>query len=158
MASNSKYELVSPIGAVETNSNASTITQNVEHQTEVADLLRHLILVQAKQNELLQEVVNQLSFAQRQRNLELAQWKKANPILAHSCKIAADRLGKIQTEFLAGLASEIDDSFENLQESEYLLSEFFDKYGPRIVHLNTLLQTLSVLGNAPDFPKPVSNS
>ena len=64
----------------------------------------------------------------------------------------------VQTFNLDSGFREIDDSFENLQESEYLLSEFFYIFCPRIVHLNTLLQTLSVLGNAPDFPKPVSNS
>jgi len=159
MASNSKYELVDTfVSTVDTSSRNSTITQSVDQQADVTGLLRQLILVQTKQNELLQEVVNQLSAGQRQRNLELAQWKQANPALARSCKVAADHLGNIQTDFLAGLACEIDDNFENLQDSEYMLNEFFDKFGPRIVHLNTLLQTLTVLGNAPDLHKTFSNS
>ncbi len=159
MANAPKYELVSPLmGPVDARADSTTITQNVEQQTDMTDLIRQLIMIQTKQNELLQEVVNQLGAAQRQRNLELARWKKDNPVLSRSCKLAADCLGKIQTEFLASLACEIDDSFENLQDSEYLLNEFFDKYGPRIVHLNTLLQTLSVLGNAPDLPKSASEA
>ena len=150
----SKYELVSSIDQAP----AATITQRVETQSEVPDLLRQLILAQTRQNELLQEIVNQLTAAQRQRNLELAQWKRANPVLANSCRMAAECLGKLQTEFLTSLAYDVDDNFENLQENEYLLNEFFEKYGPRIVHLNTILQTLTVLGNAPDVTNSVSNN
>ena len=150
----SKYELVSSIDQAP----AATITQRVETQSEVPDLLRQLILAQTRQNELLQEIVNQLTAAQRQRNLELAQWKRANPVLANSCRMAAECLGKLQTEFLTSLAYDVDDNFENLQGNEYLLNEFFEKYGPRIVHLNTILQTLTVLGNAPDVTNSVSNN
>ncbi len=159
MANNSKYELVNTmVGAVDSSSNASTITQNADHQADVTDLLRQLIVVQTKQNELLQNIASQLDAPRRQRNRELANWKRANPHLAASCKIAADRLGVIQTEFLGQLSSELDDDddYENLQDSEFMQSEFFEKYGPRIVHLNTLLQTLSTLGNAPDISKTVS--
>ena len=153
MANESKYELVSSL-----DTNSATITQRTDLQTELPDLLRQLIAVQNKQNELLQEVVNQLTAAQRQRNIELAQWKRANPTLANSCKIAADCLGKLQTEFLTSLAYDVDDNFEDLQGNEYLLNEFFEKYGPRIIHLNTILQTLSVLGNAPDLSNTISNN
>ncbi|MBR4753073.1 MAG: hypothetical protein IK077_15060 [Thermoguttaceae bacterium] len=134
------------------------MTQRVESQSEVPDLLRQLILAQTRQNELLQEIANQLTASQRQRNLELAQWKRANPVLANSCRMAAECLGKLQTDFLTSLAYDVDDNFEDLQGNEYLLNEFFEKYGPRIVHLNTILQTLTVLGNAPDVTNSVSNN
>lgn len=152
--SKSKYELV---GSNEPTP-ATTITQRVNTQSEIPDLIRQLIVAQTKQNELLQEIVNQLTASQRQRNLELAQWKLANPVLANSCKMAADCLGKIQTDFLSSLAYDVDDNFEELQENEFLLSEFFEKYGPRLVHLNAILQTLSILGNAPDVTSSVSNN
>lgn len=154
MSTSSKYELVNPLNA---SSNVNTITQNVDFKTEFADLMRQMIIVQNKQNELLQEIINQLTINQRQRNLELAQWKRANPTLANACKSAANSLSKLQTEFLTTLACEVDDNFENLQDNEYELSEFFDKYGPKLIHLNAILQTLSVLGNAPDFTNTVSN-
>jgi hypothetical protein len=150
----SKYELVTSIDQAP----SATITQRVESQSEVPDLLRQLILAQTRQNELLQEIANQLTASQRQRNLELAQWKRANPVLANSCRMAAECLGKLQTDFLTSLAYDVDDNFEDLQGNEYLLNEFFEKYGPRIVHLNTILQTLTVLGNAPDVTNSVSNN
>ena len=148
----SKYEIV---GALD--SSPTTITQRIDPQTEIPELLRQLILAQVKQNELLQELVNQMTAAQRQRNTELAQWKRANPGLARSCKMAADRLGKLQTDILTSLAYDVDDNFEDLQENEYLLNEFFEKYGPRVVHMNTILQTLTVLGNAPDLNGAISS-
>ncbi len=156
MTNNSQYELV---GASSIDvSPTATITQHADPRSEFSDLIRQLITVQTKQNELLQQVVNQLSAPQRQRNNELAQWKRANPELAKSCKVAAECLGKIHTEFLSSLAFEIHESYEDFQDSEYLLNDFFDKYGPRITHLSTILQTLSVLGNAPDISSTVSNS
>lgn len=152
MSTETKYELVNSLTA-----SSGTITQSVDNKTEFADLVRQLIAVQNRQNELLQEIVNQLTAAQRQRNMELAQWKKANPSLATSCKVAADCLGKFQTEVLTSLACDVEDNFEELQDNEYLLSEFFEKYGPKLIHLNTILQTLSILGNAPDLNKTISN-
>lgn len=150
MASEVKYELVNSL-----DTGSTTITQHTDFKTEFSELVRQLITIQTKQNELLQAVVDQLTAAQRQRNFELAQWKLANPSLANSCKIAADCLGKLQTEFLTSLACDIDDNFEDMQGNEYMLNEFFEKYGPRIIHLNTILQTLSVLGNAPDISNTV---
>ncbi len=144
MSNEPKYELVNSIDV-----NAGTITQHADSQSEFTALVRQLLVAQTRQNELLQEVVDCLNAGQRQRAAELSQWKEANPGLAKSCRVAADCLGKMQTEFLSSLTFEINDNFENLQDSEFLMHEFFDKYGPRVAHLNALLQTLSVLGSVP---------
>lgn len=125
--------------------------------SDIGQLLRqmvagqnHLIAIQSRQNELLEEVVDQLSSAARQRAVELAKWKQANPRLARSCKAAADKLGQIQTDFIESLSDEIEDNFELLHDGEFVLNEFVDRFGPRFVHLNTILQVLTQLGNAPD--------
>ena len=148
MQNSSKYEFIGSIEA-----EPATITQNTDPQTEFADLARQMIAVQTRQNELLQQILVQLGLAQRQRTLELAQWRRAHPRLARSCKIASERLEKIQTEILSNLAAEIDENSDDLLEQEYVLSEFFDKYGSRIIHLNSIMQTLTTLGNAPEFPE-----
>src|SRR3972149_8278788 len=67
---------------------------------EQTRLLRELLAAQDRQNELLEELVNQLGSAGKQRATELGQWKAANPHLARNCRIAAEALGKVQTEFL----------------------------------------------------------
>jgi len=124
---------------------------------EVAVLLRELLAAQDRQNELIEELVNQLSTAQRQRAAEIGQWKQANPDLARNCRLAAEALSKVQTEYLTTLTEEIGDNFENLRDGEFMLNEFIDRFGPRLAHLNGLLQVLSQLGS-PSHPAGTPNS
>ena len=119
-----------------------------EGETEQTHLLREILAAQDRQNELLEELVNQLAGSQKQRANELGQWKQANPQLAKSCRQAAEALGKVQTEFLGSLTREINDNFETLLDGEFMLNEFVDRFGPRMAHLNGLLQVLSQLSSA----------
>lgn len=123
--------------------------------SEVCLLLREMLAAQDRQNELLEEMMEHFSMAQRQRSNELAMWKKANPSLAGFCKKAAEQLGRIQTDYLATITEEIHDHFDSMLEGEFMLNEFVDRFGPRFAHLNGILQVLSQLGNAPDqIPTP----
>jgi len=99
---------------------------------------------------LLEERVSHLGAAQRQRKSELGQWKKANPRLAKQCRCAAETLGKVQMEFLEDLTDEIGASSEQLMAGDFMLNEFIDRYGPRMAHLNGLLQVLSQLSSTPN--------
>ena len=120
--------------------------------TETNRLLRDLVLAQHKSNELLVELVNQVSQQQRQRMAELKAWKEANPQLAKACRQAAESLSKVHTEFLSGLAQEAADNADDFSDSEYALGEFIDRYGPRLAHFNGVLQLFAQLG-AP-LPQP----
>jgi len=117
---------------------------------EITGLLRELVSAQDRQNELLEELVNQLAAAQRQRATEIGQWKQANPGLARNCRIAAEALSKVQTEYLSNLTEEISENFESLRDGEFMLNEFVDRFGPRLAHLNGLLQVLSQLSGPPN--------
>jgi hypothetical protein len=117
---------------------------------EQTRLLRELLSAQDRQNELLEEMVNQMTAVQKQRNAELGQWKQANPHLARSCRMAAEALGKVQTEFLESLTNEGNENYENLLDGEFMLNEFVDRFGPRMAHLNGLLQVLSQLSAIPN--------
>ena len=117
---------------------------------EVAVLLRELLAAQDRQNELLEELLNQFNASQRQRANELGQWKQANPQLARDCRAAAEALGKVQTEYLVSLTQEITDNYESLRDGEFMLNEFVDRFGPRLAHLNGLLQVLSQLSSSPN--------
>lgn len=114
---------------------------------EQTQLLREILSAQDRQNELLEELVNHLSGSQKQRATELGQWKQANPHLARNCRMAAEALGKVQTEFLGSLTREINDNYETLIDGEFMLNEFVDRFGPRLAHLNGLLQVLSQLSS-----------
>ena len=117
---------------------------------EQTRLLRELLAAQDRQNELLEEMIGHLGSNQKQRANELGQWKQANPHLARSCRMAAEALGKVQTEFLESLTAEISSNYENLLEGEFMLNEFVDRFGPRMAHLNGLLQVLSQLSATPN--------
>ena len=116
---------------------------------EVTALLQQLVIGQDRTNELLEDLVDQLGSAQRQRASELGQWKAANPVLARKCRAAAEALSQVQTEFLDNLTYEVNDNFENLLDGEFVLNEFVDRYGPRLAHLNGVLQLLSQLSSVP---------
>jgi signal transduction histidine kinase len=116
---------------------------------EHTSLLKNILAAQDRQNELLEELVNQMSGAQKQRNQELVQWKQANPELARSCRLAAEALSQVQVEFLSNMTHEIRDNAEVLMDGEFMLNEFVDRFGPRLAHLNGVLQILAQLGSAP---------
>lgn len=127
---------------------------NKNMMNELCYLMREMISAQDRQNELLEEMVQQFSAAQRQRSAELASWKQANPKLAKNCRYAAELLSKVQTEYLETITEEIDESYAYMQEGEFMVNEFVDRFGPRVAHMNGILQILSQLGNAPDSPAP----
>ncbi len=119
---------------------------------EVVDLLRQLVVGQDRQNELLEDMVDQMNAGQRQRAAELGQWKEANPLLARRCRAAAEALGQVQTEFLESLTYEVNDNYEAMMDGEFVLNEFVDRFGPRLAHLNGVLQLLTQLSSVPAAP------
>lgn len=123
-----------------------------ESGQEQVGLLRSILAAQDRQNELLEELVNQLGSAQKQRANELNQWKQANPALAASCRQAAESLSQVQVEFLSGMTREISENSDALMDGEFMLNEFVDRYGPRLAHLNGVLQILAQLSSAPSQP------
>jgi hypothetical protein len=117
---------------------------------EQNQLLHDILMALDRQNELMEELIGQVASGQKQRANELMQWKEANPRLAQRCRIASESLARVQTEFLATLTAEINDNPDSLIEGEFFLNEFIDRYGPRLAHLNGVLQVLAQLGNAPN--------
>ena len=114
---------------------------------QVVGLLQQLVEGQDRQNQLLEELAEQIGANQRQRAAELGQWKQANPGLARGCRKAAEALSRVQAEFLQNLIDNVTDSAECLIDSDFMLNEFVDRYGPRLAHLNGVLQVLSQLSS-----------
>ena len=113
---------------------------------DTALLLKRMIELQERQTLLLEEILQQQVQTQKQRSAELSAWRKANPELADKCRVAAEALSKVHADFLGTLANEVDDTAEDMIDSEFMLSEFVDRFGPRIAHLNGVLQMLAQLG------------
>jgi hypothetical protein len=115
-----------------------------------ADLLREVLAAQDRTNEILEELVGVMAASQKHRSQELAQWRNANPRLADSCRAAAEALSRVQVEYLERITDEINDTAEEMVAGEFVLNEFVDRFGPRLAHLNGVIQVLAQLsgGNA----------
>ena len=137
---------------VSADSSASHVDDELETGELIVALLRQVVSNQERQTQLLQELNAHLSAAQRQRAHELGQWKEANPELAHGCRTAAESLSRVQTQFLQNLTEEIADNEECLVDGDFMLNEFVDRYGPRLAHLNGVLQVLTQLSSASNPP------
>jgi hypothetical protein len=115
-----------------------------------SDLLRQLVAGQLRQNQLLEDLIEQMGAVQRQRQSELGQWKEANPHLAERCRTAAESLARVQANVLETLADEVNENSDSLMEGEFMLAEFVDRFGPRLAHLNGVLQILTQLSSVPN--------
>jgi predicted Ser/Thr protein kinase len=118
-----------------------------EEQTE---LLREVLTAQDRTNELLEELVGVMATQQKQRANELNQWRNAHPNLATACREAAEALSRVQIDYLNRMTDEINDSSEDMVEGEFVLNEFIDRYGPRLAHLNGVIQVLAQLSSVPN--------
>jgi hypothetical protein len=145
----------SPIFSIDVSpeSTSNTPPRPTEVGAALVQLTRQLIETQQRQNQLLdqilqvnKQVLQASNQANTQRQNELTQWRNAHPKLVRSCKEALETLSNVQTEFLQNLADEVADSKDSLSESDYVFTEFLDRFGPRMAHLNGILQVLNHLG------------
>lgn len=111
----------------------------------IIELLRQLVVAQERQNRLLEELLQQHMASQKQRSNDLAQWKEEHPDLAYRCRRAAETLSRVQDEFLGQLTDAVAENEDCLLDGEFMLSEFVDRFGPRLAHLSGVLQILSQL-------------
>ncbi len=114
-----------------------------------SELLREVLVAQDRTNELLEELVSVMANTQKQRAQELHQWRNANPELAESCREAAESLSRVQLEYLERITEEINDTADDMIDGEFMLNEFVDRFGPRLAHLNGVIQVLAQLSSTP---------
>jgi len=127
---------------------ANEAPQPQSRQDEQTELLRDILSAQDRNNALLEELLRTMNTAHKQRSVELNQWKQANPALARQCRQAAETLSRIHVEYLDTMTEEITASADGLMEGEFLLNEFVDRFGPRLAHLNGMIQVLAQLSSA----------
>lgn len=129
-------------------SQASTTDADGSSSLDIACLLQQLVNSQNRQNELLEDLVQHMSAVQKQRANEINQWKDTHPYLSKRCRQAAEALSNVQTEFLNQITDEITENADSMMEGEFMLNEFVDRFGPRLAHLNGVLQVMSQLSAA----------
>jgi hypothetical protein len=116
---------------------------------EHTEILREVLAAQDRTNELLEELVGMMATSHKQRLQELHQWKNANPRLAKSCREAAEALSRVQVEYLERMTEEISDTADDMACGEFVMNEFVDRFGPRLAHLNGVIQVLAQLSSTP---------
>jgi hypothetical protein len=122
----------------------------ISSQNEQADLLRDVLNAQERTNELLEDLVATMATQQKQRASELHQWRNAHPKLAVACREAAEALSRVQIEYLDRMTDDINDQSDDMVDGEFVLNEFIDRYGPRLAHLNGVIQVLAQLSSVPN--------
>lgn len=140
-----EQEPLSPVFRIDVSAEAESSNADSDDRM-TRELLRQLVVGQQQQSRLLEQLIQQNAAMHQQRAGELQQWKTANPELSRACRRAAETLSEVQTQFLENLTEEIADTGEHLIEGEYMLNEFVDRFGPRLAHLNGVLQVLAQLG------------
>jgi hypothetical protein len=124
--------------------------RSVLSRDEQTDLLRDVLNAQERTNELLEDLVSVMANNQKQRASELHQWRNAHPNLAAACREAAEALSRVQIEYLNRLTDDVNEQSEDLVDGEFVLNEFIDRYGPRLAHLNGVIQVLAQLSSVPN--------
>lgn len=119
-------------------------------EEEQVALLRDVLSAQDRTNELLEEMISVMAATQKQRANELNQWRNAHPSLAAACRESAEALSRVQIEYLNRMTDEINDTSEDMVEGEFMLNEFIDRFGPRLAHLNGVIQVLAQLSSVPN--------
>ena len=134
---------VSPTGS------ATPQTGDANLGESLVSLLKQMVASEQRQTQLLEQLVEQSTAATKQRVTDLGQWKNAHPELSRACRVAAETLGRVQGQFLQKLTEEVLDNEESLVDGDFMLNEFVDRFGPRLAHLNGLLQVLAQLSSTP---------
>lgn len=121
---------------------------NVAAKDSDQELLREVLAAQDRTNELLEELVGVMASSHKQRSQELHQWKTANPELADACRQAAEALSRVQVEYLEQITDEVKENADEMAYGEFMLNEFIDRFGPRLAHLNGVIQVLAQLSSS----------
>lgn len=114
-------------------------------QQQVVVLLQRVIELQERQLELTQASAQAAEQAQRRREAEIQQWQKKNQHLVANCREALEVLEGVQRTFLEQICEYVVENGEALQDGDFLLSEFVDRFGPRMAHLSGVMNVLGQL-------------
>lgn len=125
----------------------------VSLQSQTLDVQRQILENQRQQLELAREAA-QLARDQRSRQIaELERWQNSHEGVVENCRDALGQLEGVHASLMSDLAEYVDENHENLVEGDFALSDFVDRFGPRLAHLNTMLAVLRPLAAAQRKPE-----
>jgi hypothetical protein len=125
----------------------------VNLQSQSIELQRQSLEVQRQQLELSREAA-QVSREQRARQIaELERWQTGHESVLDHCKETLGNLEQVHAALMGELANYVSDNHENLIDGEFALTDFVDRFGPRLAHINTMLAVLRPLAAAIKKPE-----
>jgi hypothetical protein len=120
----------------------------VNMQNQSLEFQRQILEMQRQQLELARETV-QVSREQRQRQIaELERWQQGHEHVLDVCRESLGHLEQVHAALMGELANYAKENYDNLLDGEYALTDFVDRFGPRLAHLNTMLAVLRPLAAA----------
>ncbi len=117
-------------------------------QSQTLEAQRQMLEMQRQQLEISRELI-QVNREQRARQgAELERWQAGHEPLLDTCRETLSKLEQVHSSLMGELANYVEDNHENLLEGDFSLSDFVDRFGPRLAHLNTMLAVLRPLAAA----------
>ena len=143
---------ISPTGQANpyppTNDPMALLNLMVTLQSQTIDLQRQTLDAQRQQLELIREST-QVAREQRSRqSADLERWQSSHGEVLEDCKVTLGHLEQVHASLLGELATYVAEYQENLIDGDFALSDFVDRFGPRLAHLNTMLAVLRPLAAA----------
>jgi chromosome segregation ATPase len=130
------------------NDSLSLLHLMVNLQNQSLELQRQMLEMQRQQLELTREIT-QVNREQRARQIaELERWQSGHEHVLESCRETLGSLEQVHAALMGELAAYVKENYENLLEGEFTLTDFVDRFGPRLAHLNTMLAVLRPLAAA----------
>jgi hypothetical protein len=120
----------------------------VNMQNQSLEIQRQTMELQRQHLELTRELV-QVNREQRQRQVaELERWQQGHESVLDACRESLGNLEQVHAALMGELANHVKENYDNLLDGEYALTDFVDRFGPRLAHLNTMLAVLRPLAAA----------
>ena len=125
----------------------------VSLQSQTLDVQRQILQNQQQQLELAKEAA-QLAREQRSRQIaELERWQSGHERVLDQCRESLGQLEQVHSALMGELVNHVAENHENLVDGEFALTDFVDRFGPRLAHLNTMLAVLRPLAAAARKPE-----
>lgn len=120
----------------------------VNLQSQTLEAQRQILDLQRQQLDLAREAA-QVSREQRARQVaDLERWQNGHETILDRCKQALGQLEQVHAALLGDMAMYVEENHDNLVDGDFALSDFVDRFGPRLAHLNTMLAVLRPLAAA----------
>ena len=108
-------------------------------------MLRQSLDIQRQQLELAKEAA-QVNRDQRARQIaDLERWQSGHESVLDHCRDTLGNLEQVHAALMGELANYVTENHENLLDGEFALTDFVDRFGPRLAHINTMLAVLRPL-------------